>query len=506
MATIKGTQYNDRITLTDAYSINGSTKKQLGASNNSTNYADNISGGNGSDYIDAAGGNDIVSGGNGKDTIYGGAGNDTIYGDDKNNLDTTENGADNLYGDAGDDVIYGGNGADIITGGLDDDVLVGGNGPDTFIYKTVANSEYLLGAPGTFTPGTPWDKVWDFITDFQPGTDKINLGAIPLTGSGAPSKLDWIDTETTDANAGLPDPSRAYKVWADDTNSFIYADTNGDGIADVKIQVENAGEGDLIGVNQSAVFTSGATSSIAENSPIATVAYNADATDPNGDTLIYSLSSGGDNDLFDINGTTGVVTFKASPNFEAPGDAGTNNVYDIVVHVSDGVNETTKAVAITVTDVNEQPAAPADFAVNAAENVNDTTVLATVTGTDPDLGGGNDDQQLRGPELLDYRRNGAGLFEINSATGAISLVAGESLDYEDGQQHVLTVTVSDGPGLSDTVDVTINVTDVNEAAGCAGRFCGERGGECQRHDGSGDGDRDRPGSWRRQRRPTTSRT
>ena len=54
------------------------------------------------------------------------------------------------------------------------------------------------------------------------------------------------------------------------------------------------------------------------------------------------------------------------------------------------------------------------------------------------------------------------MFEINSATGAISLVAGESLDYEDGQQHVLTVTVSDGPGLSDTVDVTINVTDVNE--------------------------------------------
>ena len=45
-------------------------------------------------------------------------------------------------------------------------------------------------------------------------------------------------------------------------------------------------------------------------------------------------------------------------------------------------------VTINVTDVNEQPAAPADFAVNAAENVNDTTVLATVTGTDPDLGGG----------------------------------------------------------------------------------------------------------------------
>ncbi|MEI6762411.1 MAG: hypothetical protein WCO22_18370, partial [Betaproteobacteria bacterium] len=48
------------------------------------------------------------------------------------------------------------------------------------------------------------------------------------------------------------------------------------------------------------------------------------------------------------------VTFKASPNFEAPTDAGANNVYDITVTASDGVNTSAaKAVAITVTDVAE---------------------------------------------------------------------------------------------------------------------------------------------------------
>jgi len=105
-------------------------------------------------------------------------------------------------------------------------------------------------------------------------------------------------------------------------------------------------------------------------------------------------------------------------------------------------------------------------AANAAENVDDTTVLATVTGTDPDLGGGND--ATNDFENLTYSITGGnegGLFEINATTGAISLVAGESLDFEADQQHVLTVHVQDGPGLGDDVDVTINVTDVDEGGG-----------------------------------------
>src|SRR4029077_18079814 len=37
--------------------------------------------------------------------------------------------------------------------------------------------------------------------------------------------------------------------------------------------------------------------------------------------------------------------------FEAPTDAGANNVYDIVVHANDGTLDTTRNVAITVTDL-----------------------------------------------------------------------------------------------------------------------------------------------------------
>ena len=102
-------------------------------------------------------------------------------------------------------------------------------------------------------------------------------------------------------------------------------------------------------------ITSEAAASVAENTPITSVVYTATATDPDTVGVTFSLS-GADAALFDIDSATGAVTFLASPDFETPADAGGNNVYDIVIHASDGVNsEDTQAVAITVTDVNVTP-------------------------------------------------------------------------------------------------------------------------------------------------------
>ena len=105
-------------------------------------------------------------------------------------------------------------------------------------------------------------------------------------------------------------------------------------------------------VNEAPSITSGATASFAENAT-GTV-YTATATDPDASaTLTYSIA-GTDAALFNINSSTGAVTFKSAPNFEAPADAGANNVYDITVSASDGsLSSDPKAVTITVTNVNE---------------------------------------------------------------------------------------------------------------------------------------------------------
>ena len=56
---------------------------------------------------------------------------------------------------------------------------------------------------------------------------------------------------------------------------------------------------------------------------------------------------------FSIDG--GVLTFTTSPNYEAPGDADSNNVYLVTVEASDGTNTDSLEVTVNVTDVNEPP-------------------------------------------------------------------------------------------------------------------------------------------------------
>ena len=51
--------------------------------------------------------------------------------------------------------------------------------------------------------------------------------------------------------------------------------------------------------------------------------------------------------------TAGVLTFRTTPDYEAPVDAGTDNVYQVTVEANDGTNTATKAVTVVVTNVNE---------------------------------------------------------------------------------------------------------------------------------------------------------
>src|SRR6185503_5245753 len=142
-------------------------------------------------------------------------------------------------------------------------------------------------------------STWDIITDFQHGTDKIDLSALTLSGSG-PSELQWIGTQSgSDAAFGsVADPTHAHAVWNDTAHQFIYADTNGDGIADLKIQVSDVqNASDFIGVNGAPTITSGASGTEPENTPATNIVYQATGTDPDGDTITWSLS-GTDASLF----------------------------------------------------------------------------------------------------------------------------------------------------------------------------------------------------------------
>lgn len=52
-----------------------------------------------------------------------------------------------------------------------------------------------------------------------------------------------------------------------------------------------------------------------------------------------------------------------------------------------------------------------------------------------------------------------------------------TLDYEAKRSYTLTVGVADSGGLSDSVAVTVNVTDISPTASAGADFDGKRGGE-----------------------------
>ncbi len=198
-----------------------------------------------------------------------------------------------------------------------------------------------------------------------------------------------------------------------------------------------------------------------EHSAVTTVT----STDIDGGAAVYSIAGGADAARFTINAGTGVLTFVAAPNYEAPTDAGANNVYDVTVQVSDGAGGTdTQAIAVTVTPVNDN--APvitsngggATATANVAEN---QTTVTTVTATDADLPA----------QTITYSIVGgadAALFTINAGTGALQFISGRNYEAptDAGANNVYDVIVqaSDGAGGTDTQAIAVSVTPVNEAS------------------------------------------
>ncbi len=205
------------------------------------------------------------------------------------------------------------------------------------------------------------------------------------------------------------------------------------------------------------VITTAATANFAENATGTVIDVNATDADLPAQTLTFSITGGADAAKFAINATTGIVTFVASPNFEAPTDAGANNVYDLTVTASDGARTTSQNIAVTVTPVNEfSPVFTSSATANVAENASGTVL--TVQANDADLPGVS--------LVYGIAVGGDGAkFAINSSTGALSFILSPNFEApaDAGANNVydLTVTASDGTNTTSQV-VSITITPVNE--------------------------------------------
>ena len=267
---------------------------------------------------------------------------------------------------------------------------------------------------------------------------------------GADASSFSIDSTTGQVRTSA---SLDYETQSSYTITMTVSDGNGgsDSIT-VTINVTDVDEA----TNSAPVFTDGdsTTRSVAENTSSGVdIGSVVSATDADDDTLSYSLG-GTDAASFSIDSSSGQLRTSAALDYE------TKTSYTVTITVSDG-NDGTDSITVTinVTDIDEKPAnnAPAftegssttrSIAENTASNTN---IGSAVGATDAD------------DDTLTYSLGGtdAASFSINTATGQLRTSA--ALDFETKKSNTVTVSVFDGNDGTDSITVTINITNVNEA-------------------------------------------
>ena len=99
------------------------------------------------------------------------------------------------------------------------------------------------------------------------------------------------------------------------------------------------------------IFTNTVNAAVDENQ---TTVATLTATDDDGDPITFSLS-GTDQNAFNIDPMTGVITFVNAPDFEMPSDANMDNIFEIDVSASDGTSTTTDGFMVFINDIVESP-------------------------------------------------------------------------------------------------------------------------------------------------------
>lgn len=196
------------------------------------------------------------------------------------------------------------------------------------------------------------------------------------------------------------------------------------------------------------------TMGVDENSPADTEVGSISAQEEDaGQTLTYSITGGADAAMFAIDSASGTVTVTADAalDFEAQGSATIE-----VTATDDGQPQplsSTATITIEINNVNEPPTIAVDN-VSLDENSPAGASAGKVDGADPDA------DDLLNYEILAQSQD---WLTIDALNGDLSVMDGADIDFESGEQNVVSLKVTDQGGLSAEATVTISVNDVNDA-------------------------------------------
>lgn len=260
------------------------------------------------------------------------------------------------------------------------------------------------------------------------------VGSVSIAGGGA--SLSYV--------AGAAFQALAAGESATDTFTYTMADSAGvQSTATVTVTIAGINDAPAIASNgggDAAAFA------VLEGTTAVTTVL---ATDPdNGATFTFAIVGGADASRFAIDGATGELSLFPPPIFEVPADANGDNIYDVVVQVSDGLLTDTQAISITVND--DPNADPNDFdylglpgtqVLTGSGGSNDlfyggagNDIINGQTGADTIYGGSGDDVITASGSEPDLIFGGSGNDVIEAGQGGDTLIGGLGNDTLQGGQ------------------------------------------------------------------------
>lgn len=191
-----------------------------------------------------------------------------------------------------------------------------------------------------------------------------------------------------------------------------------------------------------------ASGSVAENSAGGTSVGSVTITD-SGDSAITSFTLSGDGSSKFIVDNSGAITVASGASLDY--ESVSSYTLNVIATNSVGNSKSTN-LNITLLNIAELPILAASTG-SVAENSVGGTSVGSVTITD------NGDGTISSFTLSG---DGSSKFVVDSS-GAITVASGANLDYETKSSYALTVFATNSAGNSNSVNLNITITDVNEA-------------------------------------------
>lgn len=399
---------------------------------------DTLDGGDGNDLLIAGSGDDTLDGGDGNDLLIAGSGDDTLDGGSGDDALIAGSGDDTLDGGSGSDFVLGGSGDDFFNYTLGENVdstdYYGGDGGFDTLQLTLTSAELSLiqseldayeaflasgGGKYTFSFGLTASGFEDLtyvtvgnaapvaVNDlFDANEDAVALGNVLLNDTdaedGAPAVVSAVNGEATNVGAAIElasgallmvakdgsftyDPNGKFEHLADGDSfedSFTYQALDSQGsssnVATARVVVQGANDGpmaenDSNTTNEDTALASDAATNLLANDfdvdlgdTLHVAAVNGVAADVGAE---ITLASGA---LLTVN-ADGSYLYNPNGKFESLA-AGESASDSFSYEVSDGTESATADVKITITGVDDAPAAIRVAVVGLDAGINSAVV------------------------------------------------------------------------------------------------------------------------------------